>query len=93
MGETTKHFPIAVAPTMSRGVFAYRPSGFLWRTLSGILWCRLLLLLLAALRVTTLANICTRTRSELPSGFCDRGIAASSDIASVASEPQGESDV
>lgn len=93
MGERTKQFPIAVALTMSRGVFASRPGGFLWRTLSGILWCRLLLLLLAALWVTTLANICARTRSESRSAFCDRGIAASSDIASVASEPQGESDV
>jgi len=56
----TKDLPIAAALTVSGALVAWRFGGLFWGLVLGRLWCRLLLLLLAAQWLTTLANVWNR---------------------------------
>jgi len=63
--ERTKHMPAAVALTLSGAIVAWRFGGLFWGLVLGRYWCRVLLVLLAAQWLTTLASLWNRPYQEL----------------------------
>ncbi len=57
-----KNFAIAVTMTVLDLVLACRYGTAVWQAYAGIIWCHLLLLLFAAVWVTSVANLWSRAR-------------------------------
>jgi hypothetical protein len=64
----TKHFTQAVVMTILSVAAALFLGGPIWRAFSGIIWSRLLILLLVALWATSLANLWARACYEVRRG-------------------------
>lgn len=62
MDVSGKNLAIAVTLTVLDLVVALRYGPAIWHAGSGVVWCRLLLILLAAVWATSLANIWYRAR-------------------------------
>jgi hypothetical protein len=60
VNEAAKNLAIAVTMTIADAVVVVRYGGVIWEALSPIIWCRILILLLAALWGLSLARIWAR---------------------------------
>lgn len=78
MGERTRRLAVAVSLTVLDAVVALHFGGVVWRAFAGIIWSRLLLLLLAALGATSLLNLWVRAYYDLQQLFRYRDAALSS---------------
>jgi len=65
MSISGKHFIIAITLTALDVAVAIRYGVVIWQAYSGVIWSRLLLLLLTAVWATSLANIWSRALWEL----------------------------
>ena len=93
MEVRAKHFVVAVSLTGLDAVVAVHYGGAIWRTWSGIFWSKMLLLLLAALWVTTLLDLWTRAYCDLRYTVRVRGLRLSSSLLTTPTELRGERDV
>mgnify|MGYP001554821279 FL=1 len=78
MGGRTRRLAVAVSLTVLDAVVAVQYGGAVWRAFAGIIWGRLLLLLLAALGATSLLNLWVRAYYDLQQLFRYRDAALSS---------------
>ena len=72
MGGRTRRLAVAVSLTVLDAVVALYYGGAVWRAFAGIIWGRLLLLLLAALGATSLLNLWVRAYYDLQQLFRKR---------------------
>jgi len=74
MAKRTRQLTIAVLLTVLEGVVALRHGGVIWTVWSGIIWTRLLMCLLAAIWLTSFANVwaCAAEAGDVDSGKCSR---------------------
>ncbi|MHB1838450.1 MAG: hypothetical protein ACYCPD_01690 [Acidobacteriaceae bacterium] len=93
MAKRTRQLTIALLLTVLEGVVALRYGRVIWTVWSGIIWTRLLMCFLAAIWLTSLANVwaCAARRCERslarPQEWFVPGAAANS------AEAYGEADV
>ncbi len=78
MGERTRRLAVAVSLTVLDAVVTLYYGSAVWRAFAGIIWSRLLLLLLAALWATSLLNLWVRAYYDLQQLFRYRDAALSS---------------
>ena len=73
MGERVKCLAPAALVTVLDAAVAMNYGGMVWKVLSGIIWTKLLLLLLASVWATTLLHVwfhaCSRLRHEIDRGL------------------------
>jgi hypothetical protein len=93
MEVRAKHFIIAVSVTVLDAAVVVHYGGVIWRTWSGIIWSRMLLLLLAALSATTLLDLWTRAYYDLRYAVLARGLRLSPSLVTASTELRGERDV
>jgi len=93
VGERAKRFTIAAVLTILDAAVALRYGGMIWRMWPGILWSRILLLLLAALWAISLADLWARAYCQFRHSIRARTTTDSSRMAVALIEPRGDADV
>lgn len=93
MGGRTRRLAVAVSLTVLDAVVAVHYGRVVWRAFAGIIWGRLLLLLLAALGATSLLNLWVRAYYDLQQLFRYRAAALSSCAEILPSELVEDRDV
>jgi len=92
MNFKRKHFITAIALTALDLAVTLRYGVVIWQAYSGVIWSRLLLLLLAAVWATSLANLWSRAYRELRGVARDRRFRLSPLLVAQI-RPTGEQDV